>query len=217
MPELPEVEVLRRDLDREVVGKKIKAIEVNGLRSVRRHKTKKAFISRLEGRKITKVERRGKYLVLSLDGTDALVVHLGMSGRLLRAKSAREKLPKHTHVVITFTQGGQLRFVDPRTFGEVFVAEVDEIDSQVEELAHLGIDPLETTMSWDHFGRLVADRRCRLKAMLMDQKFLAGIGNVYSDEILFAAGLRFDREATLSPTRRSGVSTAPSPRSSRTP
>ncbi len=195
MPELPEVEVLRRDLDREVVGKKIKAIEVNGLRSVRRHKTKKAFTSRLEGRKITKVERRGKYLVLSLDGTDALVVHLGMSGRLLRAKSAREKLPKHTHVVITFTQGGQLRFVDPRTFGEVFVTELDEIDSQVEELAHLGIDPLETTMSWDRFGRMVADRKCRLKAMLMDQKFLAGIGNIYSDEILFAAGLRFDRES----------------------
>ncbi len=195
MPELPEVEVLRRDLDREVVGKKIKSIEVNGLRSIRRHKTKKAFVSRLEGHKITRVERRGKYLVLHLDGDDALVVHLGMSGQLLRAKSAREKMPKHTHVVLTFTQGGQLRFVDPRTFGEMFVAALDDIDNQVEELAHLGVDPLETTMSWDYFGRLVAQRKCRLKALLMDQKFLAGIGNVYSDEILFTAGLRFDRES----------------------
>lgn len=195
MPELPEVEVLRRDLDREVVGKKIKSIEVNGLRSIRRHKTKKAFVSRLEGHKITRVERRGKYLVLHLDGDEALVVHLGMSGQLLRAKSAREKMPKHTHVVLTFTQGGQLRFVDPRTFGEMFVAALDDIDNQVEELAHLGVDPLETTMSWDYFGRLVAQRKCRLKALLMDQKFLAGIGNVYSDEILFTAGLRFDRES----------------------
>ena len=67
------------------------------------------------------VQRRGKYLVMKLDGTDALVVHLGMSGQLLRAKTAREKAPKHTHVVITFTQGGLLRFVDPRTFGEMFV------------------------------------------------------------------------------------------------
>ena len=195
MPELPEVEVMRRDLDREVVGKKIKAVEVTGLRSVRRHKTKKAFIACLEGRRIAGVARRGKYLVLRLDGDDALVVHLGMSGRLLRAKSAREKLPKHTHVVITFTQGGQLRFVDPRTFGEMFVASLAEIDDQVEELAHLGIDPLETTMSWDQFGRLVAQRKCRLKALLMDQRFLAGIGNVYSDEILFTAGLRYDRES----------------------
>ena len=195
MPELPEVEVLRRDLDREVVGKKIKSIEVNGLRSIRRHKTKKAFVSRLEGHKITRVERRGKYLVLHLDGDEALVVHLGMSGQLLRAKSAREKMPKHTHVVLTFTQGGQLRFVDPRTFGEMFVAALDDIDNQVEELAHLGVDPLETTMSWDYFGRLVAQRKCRLKALLMDQKFLAGIGNVYSDESLFTAGLRFDRES----------------------
>lgn len=195
MPELPEVEVLRRDLEREVVGKKVKTVEVNGLRSVRRHKTKKDFIGRLEGRKIAGVVRRGKYLVLRLDGSDALVVHLGMSGQLLRAKSAREKPPKHTHVIITFTQGGQLRFVDPRTFGEMFVAELDEIDQQVEELAHLGIDPLETAMSWEHFGRLVAQRKCRLKVMLMDQKFLAGIGNVYSDEILFTAGLRYDRES----------------------
>ena len=147
MPELPEVEVLRRDLDHEVVGKKIKSVDVNGLRSVRRHKTKKAFISLLEGRKITKVERRGKYLMLHIDDNQALVVHLGMSGQLRRAKSAREKLPKHTHVVITFTQGGQLRFVDPRTFGEMFVVHLDEIDNRVEELAHLGLDPLATTLS----------------------------------------------------------------------
>jgi formamidopyrimidine-DNA glycosylase len=192
MPELPEVEVLRRDLDKEVVGKKIKSVEVSGTRSVRRQK-KKEFIDLLEGRKIVSVQRRGKYLVMRLDDPGALVVHLGMSGQLLRAKTAREKPPKHTHVVITFTQGGLLRFVDPRTFGEMFVAKFDDLDEQVDELAHLGMDPLETAMSWELFGRMLADKKMKLKTLLMDQKFMAGIGNVYSDEILFQAGLRWDR------------------------
>jgi formamidopyrimidine-DNA glycosylase len=193
MPELPEVEVLRRDLEKEVVGKKIKSVEVTGARSVRRHKNKKEFIALLEGRKIVSVQRRGKYLVIRLDGPEALIVHLGMSGQLLRAKSAREKAPKHTHVVIHFTQGGLLRFVDPRTFGEMFVTKYDDLEEQVEELAHLGLDPLETAMSWDLFGRMLADKHARLKSLLMDQKFIAGIGNVYSDEILFQAGLKWDR------------------------
>jgi formamidopyrimidine-DNA glycosylase len=193
MPELPEVEVLRRDLDKEIVGKKIKSVEVTGTRSVRRHRNKKEFIGLLEGRKITSVQRRGKYLVIRLDGVEALVVHLGMSGQLLRVKSAREKPPKHTHVVITFTQGGLLRFVDPRTFGEMFVTKYDDLEEQVEELAHLGLDPLETAMSWDLFGRMLAEKKARLKNLLMDQKFIAGIGNVYSDEILFNAGLKWDR------------------------
>ena len=153
MPELPEVEVMRRDLEREVVGKKIKAVEVTGTRSVRRHRNRKEFITVLTGRKITAVQRRGKYLVMKLDGNDALIVHLGMSGQLLRAKTAREKAPKHTHVAITFTQGGLLRFVDPRTFGEMFVAPYDNLDQQVDELAHLGLDPLETALSWDLFGQ----------------------------------------------------------------
>jgi formamidopyrimidine-DNA glycosylase len=193
MPELPEVEVVRRDLEREVVGKKVKAVDVDGMRSVRRHHNRKQFAQRLVGHKITGVERRGKYLLLKLDGDDVLVIHLGMSGQLLRAKTAREPTSKHTHVVLTFTQGGQLRFVDPRTFGEMFVTERATVDQQVPELAHLGIDPLETAMSWEHFGNLLAERHAKLKPLLMDQKFLAGIGNIYSDEILWGAGLRWDR------------------------
>ncbi len=193
MPELPEVEVVRRDLDREVVGRRIKAVEVDAMRSIRRHRQRKQFTSRLEGKKITGVTRRGKYLLVMLEGGDVLVIHLGMSGQLLRAKSAREAKPKHTHVVITFQQGGQLRFVDPRTFGEMFVTEGDNVDKEVEELAHLGIDPLDMAMSWDHFGALLYQHNAKLKNLLMDQKFLAGIGNIYSDEILWEAGLRWDR------------------------
>jgi len=192
MPELPEVEVVRRDLDHEIVGKRIKTVEVDGMRSVRRHHNRKQFIARLEGKKITAVERRGKYLLCRLEGGDVLVIHLGMSGQLLRAKTAREARDKHTHIVITFTQGGQLRFVDPRTFGEMFVTEADALN-KVSELNHLGLDPLETAMSWEHFGQLISQRHAKLKPLLMDQKFLAGIGNIYSDEILWGAGLRWDR------------------------
>jgi len=121
------------------------------------------------------------------------VVHLGMSGQLLRAKSAKDEVVKHTHVTITITQGGQLRFVDPRTFGELFVTAPEQLEDAVPELAHLGFDPLEDVMSWSHFADLLAARKTKIKALLMDQRFVAGIGNIYSDEILFAAGLRYDR------------------------
>jgi formamidopyrimidine-DNA glycosylase len=193
MPELPEVETIRRDLEKEVVGRRIKEVEVKGKRSVRRHKTGQEFKKALEGKKVGAIRRAGKYLLFALDGEDVLVVHLGMSGQLLRAKGPKDPLERHTHVVITFTQGGQLRFVDPRTFGEMFVTASGELDAQVPELAHLGFDPLDEVMSWTRFGQMLAARHTGLKTLLMDQKFVAGIGNIYSDEILFAAGLRYDR------------------------
>ncbi|MGH9157763.1 MAG: bifunctional DNA-formamidopyrimidine glycosylase/DNA-(apurinic or apyrimidinic site) lyase [Acidimicrobiales bacterium] len=205
MPELPEVETIRRDLEKEVVGKRVKSVEVTGTRTTRRHTSPDLFVSRLEGRRIAGVTRKGKYLLVTLDAAgagaeagkpaqpDVLVIHLGMSGQLLRAKAAKEPLAKHTHVVITFTQGGQLRYVDPRTFGELFVTRADEVEQEVPELAHLGFDPLEDVMSWPRFGEMLHVRRTKLKPLLMDQRFLAGIGNMYADEILWAAGLRPDR------------------------
>jgi len=193
MPELPEVEVVRRDLEREIVGKRIRRVEVDGLRSVRRHDDPATLADRLVGRTITRVDRRGKYLLGFLDGTDVLVVHLGMSGQLLHVANGRAARPKHTHVVISFERGGQLRFVDPRTFGEMFVTARDDVEHDVPELAHLGIDPLSRGMSWEYFGELMSKRRTKLKPLLMDQKFMAGIGNIYSDEILWGAGLRWDR------------------------
>ena len=194
MPELPEVETIRRDLEKEIVGRKVKAVEVTGARSVRRHATPDELRTRVEGRTVSGVRRMGKYLLLDLSGGDVLVVHLGMSGQLLRA-GPKEPLPKHTHVVITFTAGGQLRFVDPRTFGEVFVTAAVTVTEQVPELAHLGFDPLADVMSWVAFGQLLAGHRTPLKALLTDQRVVAGIGNIYADEILFAAGLRFDRRS----------------------
>jgi formamidopyrimidine-DNA glycosylase len=191
LPELPEVETIRRGLDREVVGKRVKTVQVTGTRTIRRQ-TKKVFISKLEGAKINGVERRGKYLLLKLDTGDILVIHLRMSGQLLRAQ-AKDAVLKHTHMVMTFTQGGQLRFVDPRTFGELFVTTPDELTSDVSELADLGMDPVDEPQSWVKFREQLLSRTTKLKPLLMDQSFLAGLGNIYSDEILWEAGLRHDR------------------------
>jgi len=191
LPELPEVETIRRGLEREVVGKRVKTVQVTGTRTIRRQ-TKKVFIAKLEGAKINGVERRGKYLLMKLDTGDILVVHLRMSGQLLRAQ-AKDAVVKHTHVVMTFTQGGQLRFVDPRTFGELFVTTPDELTSDVEELSNLGMDPVDEPQSWVKFREQLLSRTTKLKPLLMDQSFLAGVGNIYSDEILWEAGLRHDR------------------------
>lgn len=191
MPELPEVETIRRELERDVIGKRIKQASVHGTRTVRRQ-TKKQFISRVEGAKITGVDRKGKYLLLQLDTGDVIVVHLRMSGQLLRVPN-KEPAIKHTHVVLTFTQGGQLRFVDPRTFGEVFVASAENLAEEAPELGTLGMDPVEEPISWTDFARLMVANPMKLKAFLMDQSLIAGIGNIYSDEILWGAGLRWDR------------------------
>jgi formamidopyrimidine-DNA glycosylase len=191
MPELPEVETIRRELERDVIGKRIKGTTVSGTRTVRRQ-TKKQFIARLDGTKITGVDRKGKYLLLKLDTGDVVVIHLRMSGQLLRLPN-KEPTIKHTHVVVTFTQGGQLRFVDPRTFGELFVVDGENLAEEAPELMTLGVDPVEEPISWTVFARLMLAHPMKLKAFLMDQTLIAGIGNIYSDEILFAAGLRYDR------------------------
>jgi formamidopyrimidine-DNA glycosylase len=191
MPELPEVETIRRELERDVIGKRIKTVTVHGTRTVRRQ-TKKQFISRLEGTKVTGVDRKGKYLLLKLDSGDQIVIHLRMSGQLLRLPNKAPTI-KHTHVVVTFTQGGQLRFVDPRTFGEAFVIDAENLAEEAPELVALGVDPVEEPISWTDFARLMMANPMKLKAFLMDQNLIAGIGNIYSDEILFAAGLRYDR------------------------
>ena len=193
--ELPEVEVMRRDLEKDVVGRRIKTVEVKGsknaMRVIRRHAKRKDFTSRLEGTKIQRVERRGKYLLFYLDSGDVVVMHFGMSGQFQRG-TGRVALAPHTHVVITFQQGGDLRFADPRTFGEMFVTAGDDL-AKVKELAHIAIDPLDQVFTWQSFQYLLAEKAAKMKQLLMDQKFISGLGNIYSDEVLFHAGLRYDR------------------------
>jgi formamidopyrimidine-DNA glycosylase len=193
--ELPEVEVMRRDLEKDVVGRRVKAAEVrpskNAMRVIRRHGKRKEFTSRIEGRKISKVERHGKYILMELDDGDVLVAHFGMSGQFVRGNKRMPVAP-HTHIVMTFTQGGDLRFIDPRTFGELFITTQDEL-GKVKELNHIAIDPLDQVFTWPTFQMKLAEKAAKMKSLLMDQKFISGLGNIYSDEVLFAAGLRYDR------------------------
>jgi len=216
MPELPEVETVRASLARDIIGKKVKAVSVTNGRLVRRHKTAKDFRAMIEGHSIRSVQRLGKNLVFALENGTHLVIHLGMSGQLLRAKGPKDPKPKHTHVVFTFVQGGELRYVDPRTFGELYIstppAEGESVElskfarlsiggdglalrKAVPELAHLGIDPFEDQIGWDRFAAILRSRSTPLKGVLTDQDIISGIGNIYADEILFASGLRFDRES----------------------
>jgi formamidopyrimidine-DNA glycosylase len=187
---------MRRDLEKAFVGRRIASVEVrpqkNAMRVIsRHHRTRKEFGKRLEGRKVTGVERKGKYLLVRLDDGGVLVVHFGMSGRLFRG-TKRHELAPHTHVVLEFQKGGDLRFIDPRAIGRLFVTTMDGLNG-VKELSKVGIDPLEHGFTWPEFSEKLTERKMKLKPLLMDQEFVSGLGNIYSDEVLFLAGLRHDR------------------------
>ena len=195
MPELPEVEVIRRDLQAEVVGRKIARAQVrdvpNALRVIRRHASVAEFEAPLAGMTNSRLDRRGKYLLFELDDQLVLVVHLGMSGQLLLSEQSRP-IARHTHVVVDFAGGGQLRYVDPRTFGQMFVTERSEL-GEIPELAGLGRDPIAHDVPVKYLSEAFQRRKTRVKPLLMDQGFLCGLGNIYSDEVLFLSGIRHDR------------------------
>ena len=193
MPELPEVETVRRGLETTVVGRRISEVEVLGRRTVRRQSPAE-LTAALLGRTLIKAGRRGKFLLLSLDDGAVLVVHLRMTGQLLHLRGRRRPaVAPHTHVVVRFGDGTELRFVDPRTFGEWFVT--TEVDDQgvPRELSHIGRDPLVEGLPTAYLAACLAGRRAPLEALLTDQRLVAGIGSIYADEICFRARLRPDR------------------------
>lgn len=184
MPELPEVETVRRGLAARVAGRRIDRVEVSGLRTVRRT-SPAAVIDGLTGATIVEAGRRGKYLVCPLDTGRLLVVHLRMSGQLILATAAAPRA-EHTHVVLGFGPD-ELRFVDPRTFGEVIVVDPARLAVEAPDIAALGVDPLSDGLDRATLRRLLLRRRRQLKALLLDQHVIAGLGNIYVDEILHAA------------------------------
>jgi formamidopyrimidine-DNA glycosylase len=193
VPELPEVETLRRDLERVAVGRRVVEVSVTGRRTVRRQPPSE-FSEALTGRRIEGARRHGKYLWAPLDDRRALVVHLRMSGQLLHfAPGAAAPLAEHTHAVLRLDDGAELRFVDPRTFGELFVTGDLDPTGRPRPLASLGRDPLVDGIDPSRMRRMLAGRRTSLKAFLLDQHQLAGIGNLYADEVCFRARLRPDR------------------------
>ncbi|MYB03400.1 MAG: hypothetical protein F4011_03520 [Acidimicrobiaceae bacterium] len=190
--ELPEVETIRRDLEREIIGRKVKAAEAASMKCLRRYHTRKAFTSQLEGAKIVDVRRVGLYLVIELSTEQLLVLSLGSSGSPRRNANKNPRVAG-TEVVISFTQYGQLRFVDTEGTGQLFVVSDDDLDAAVPELAGYGLDPVATPISWTEMGRMLLQRSDKLKALLTDDTFVVGVGDIYADEILFEAGLRYDR------------------------
>ena len=192
MPELPEVEVVRRGLERGVVDRTVADVAVTHPRAVRRHDAGAAdFAARLTGRTVTAVRRRGKYLWLPLDSGDALTGHLGMSGQLL-VVPADAPLQKHLHVRVRFADGGrELRFVDQRTFGGLLV--VPDGDPVPPLLAHIARDPLDPAFDDEAFVAGLRRRRTGVKRALLDQTLVSGLGNIYADETLWRARLHGER------------------------
>jgi formamidopyrimidine-DNA glycosylase len=192
MPELPEVETVRRGLDQWVVGRTLAAVEVHHPRAVRRHVPgPDDFTSALVGCRIDGVRRRGKYLWLALDSGDALLAHLGMSGQLLVVDGATPDGP-HLRVRFSFADGGaELRFVDQRTFGGLVVSRGGA--ELPPEIRHIAPDVLEDAFDDDAFHAALRRRRTGLKRALLDQTLISGVGNIYADEGLWRAKLHYAR------------------------
>lgn len=182
MPELPEVETVRRALAQHLCGQKVTAVEVLNPR-LRMPVDSQALVG-LAGLELEKVNRRGKYLLL-LFSARILVCHLGMSGRFFLAFSG-ETLPAHTHVVLDFASGVRLFYVDPRRFGLFLVADRENR----ELLCGLGPEPTDGDAVEQQLLAAKKRRKSPVRNVLLDQKVIAGIGNIYANEALFCAGIR---------------------------
>jgi len=193
VPELPEVETVRRGLAQHVAGRTVAEVQVLHPRAVRRHAAgAQDFAAALRGRVLDVPRRRGKYLWLPV-GDDALLAHLGMSGQLLVGDSDRPLSP-HVRVRLTFADGGpDLRFTDQRTFGHLLFspggAELPAV------IAHIAPDPLEPAFDQAAFAARLRVRRSGIKRALLDQSLVSGVGNIYADEALWRARLHWQRAA----------------------
>ncbi|MEL6892106.1 MAG: bifunctional DNA-formamidopyrimidine glycosylase/DNA-(apurinic or apyrimidinic site) lyase [Actinomycetota bacterium] len=201
MPELPEVETVRRGLAARLVGRRIEHVEVGRERVVRRT-SRDELIAGLTDTVVLAANRRGKYLLLPLDSGDELMIHLRMSGQVLLAQAGSER-PPHTHVVMHLDDGNEAWFVDPRTFGEVVVFDPDRVGEVLPEVAKLGVDPIAEPFELAPLRRTLRSTRRALKPLLLDQHVIAGVGNIYADEILHRAKLRPDRPANTLDARAS--------------
>jgi formamidopyrimidine-DNA glycosylase len=186
MPELPEVEVLRRSLLPHLVGDRIKRVVVTNP-SLREPVDVARLRRAARGREILGLRRRSKYLLIDLEGGWTVVVHLGMSGRLTLAPGDAPPEP-HEHVAFHLRSGRRLRLRDPRRFGLVFAVRTAEMETDP-HFAPLGVEPLEPGFSGDTLARAAEGRRGPVKAFLMDAAVVVGVGNIYASETLYRAGV----------------------------
>jgi len=191
MPELPEVEVIRRDLVPKVVGRAIEGAVLTAPRLTRRRGTPRGVGAALAGRTVRALRRRGKLLLFDLTGGESLVVRLGMTGQLRWAEHGAGFRPDaHTHAQIVFPQGAVLYYRDVRKFGEMFLLPTGAVDGTL----RIGREPLDPALRAEDLFRL-SRATTRIKSLLLDQTRLAGVGNIYADEALFRAGIRPTRRA----------------------
>jgi formamidopyrimidine-DNA glycosylase len=183
MPELPEVETVRGDVHDRVVGRRIDCVIATGARTVRRSSAEE-LDTVTRGRAVVSTGRHGKWLWLELDNGSCVLIHLRMSGQLRWATTPMPEASPHTHVTFRFGPD-ELRFVDPRTFGEVI-----PVDSLVDAMALISQGPDALTVTVDELVERLARRRRAIKVLLLDQKVVAGVGNIYADEIVHRAGVR---------------------------
>ncbi len=213
MPELPEVEVVRRGLAEHITDKTITAVCVHHPRAVRRHELGSADLTaRLVGATITGTGRRGKYLWLTLGDETALVVHLGMSGQMLLGAptSARARSPqhqpdeKHLRIAVLLDDGTTLSFVDQRTFGGWLIADVVTVEGTDVPMpvAHIARDPLDPQFDRDAVVTVLRHKHSEIKRQLLDQRVVSGIGNIYADEALWRAKVNGARLASGLPARK---------------
>jgi formamidopyrimidine-DNA glycosylase len=207
MPELPEVEVVRRGLQAHVVGRTITAVRVHHPRAVRRHEAGPADLTaRLLDARITGTDRRGKYLWLTLDDGDfALVVHLGMSGQMLLGTVPNAG---HLRIAAVLDDGTTLSFVDQRTFGGWLLADLVNVEGSVvpAPVAHLARDPLDPRFDIDSVVNVLRGKHSEIKRQLLDQTVVSGIGNIYADEALWLAKVNGARIAdTLTRSKLTAV------------
>jgi len=203
VPELPEVETIRQDLRRKVLNKKITAVEILNKKTV--YNIRRVFVGVLKGNKIIGIGRAGKLLIFKLKDKKFLLVHLKMTGQLIYEKSgeitagghSEEKtdlaLPnKHTRVIITFADRSWLYFNDMRLFGYMKIAD-EKTKNKI--VGNFGIEPFTKKFTYNNFTNIFKNRKTSLKAILLNQNLIAGLGNIYADESCFQAGIRPDRKA----------------------
>jgi formamidopyrimidine-DNA glycosylase len=192
VPELPEVETIVADLRPHLVGRTIVRCEL-AFPTIVRHPEPELFVDGVAGMRIESVLRRGKYILIGLSDDLLLVVHLGMTGQL-RLVNATAPLEKHTHAVFTLDDGRELRYRDPRRFGRLLLG-TEQALIAAKKLPRLGPEPIDPEFEPDELYRRLRGRRTALKAVLLDQTAIAGVGNIYADESLHRARLRPDRIA----------------------
>ncbi|WP_106766375.1 DNA-formamidopyrimidine glycosylase [Paenibacillus faecalis] len=196
MPELPEVETIKNTLNQLICGKHIERVTVKLPRIIQRPDDSEAFAFLLQGRTIERVERRGKFLRIKLDGL-VIVSHLRMEGRY-GLYSAEDPVEKHTHVIFHFDDGTELRYKDVRQFGTMHLFPSGE-EFNHPPLSKLGIEPLDDAFTFEIFKEIISSKKTKIKTVLLNQSYIVGIGNIYVDEALFRSGIHPERNAnTLS-------------------